>query len=325
LCQCSGAMEPQADRTWPTRLRSRLLFYCGAGATAAALSRSQTAYPATGFEVGPCTSPRAAGRITRKGHSTWHGWHWWHRKQQWPLQGYQARSWRPRGGRTTQLAFALQAFLEHIPERVVEFGPLGPFYFFCVYVLAECLAVPATPLTLSSGFLFGLPLGTALVLSAGTCAACIGFALSRTLLRPQISKMVASNTIFRNINLAVEREGFKIILLLRLSPMLPFSLSTYFFGLSNVRFTDFFAATFLGFMPGTFAFVYLATTARGYLGSAGAAGSSWYGFAAGLLVTAGMFKAASRLAQRAIDNAVAADKAEREAVQSTASTGGSDE
>lgn len=216
---------------------------------------------------------------------------------------------------------AVQAFLEHIPERVVQFGPLGPVYFFCVYVLAECMGVPATPLTLSSGFLFGLPLGSALVLSAGTCAACIGFALSRTLLRPQISRMAARNTIFRNINLAVEREGFKILLLLRLSPLLPFSLSTYFFGLCNVSFRDFFAATLIGFVPGTFAFVYMATTARGYLGSAGAAGYSWYGFAAALLVTLGMFKVASRLAQQAIDNAVAADKADREAMQSTAATG----
>jgi len=211
--------------------------------------------------------------------------------------------------------------MEHIPERVVQFGPLGPVYFFCVYVLAECMGIPATPLTLSSGLLFGLPLGAALVLSAGTLAACIGFALSRTLLRPQISKMAANSTVFKNVNLAIEREGFKIILLIRLSPLLPFSLCTYFLGLSNVSFIDFLAATFLGFMPGSFSLVYLATTARGYLGSAGSAGSSWYGCAAALLVTLIMFKVALRLAQRAIDNAVAADKADREAVQSIASMG----
>jgi len=210
--------------------------------------------------------------------------------------------------------------MEHIPERVVQFGPLGPVYFFCVYVLAECMGVPATPLTLSSGFLFGLPLGVALVLSAGTCAACIGFALSRTLLRPQISQMAANNATFKNINLAIEREGFKIIVLLRLSPLLPFSLCTYLLGLSNVSFIDFFCATFLVFIPGTLAFVYLATTARSTLGSTGAV-SSWYGFAAGLLVTVGIFKVAARVAQRAIDKAVAAEKADREAAQSTASTG----
>jgi len=273
-----------------------------AGATATALARSHSdhtfaADPATGFASGPCICSTAAGWMARRKRVGWH------QTQQWPLQGCRARSNRPRGGPTSLPAFAVQAFLEHIPERVVQFGPLGPVYFFCVYVLAECMAVPATPLTLSSGFLFGLPLGSAVVLSAGTCAACIGFALSRTLLRPQISQMAANNTIFKNINLAIEREGFKIIVLLRLSPLLPFSLCTYLLGLSNVSFIDFFTATLLGFMPGTFAFVYLATTARSYLGSAGAVGTSWYGFAAGLLVTLTMFKA------------------DREAAQSTASAG----
>lgn len=209
----------------------------------------------------------------------------------------------------------MQAFLEHIPERVVQFGPLGPVYFFCVYMLAECIAVPATPLSLMSGFLFGLPLGLALVLCAGTCAACIAFTLSRTLLRPQISKMAGNSKIFRNINLAVEREGFKIILLLRISPLVPFSLASYFFGLSNVSVRNFISATVLGFLPGTFAFVYLATTARGYLGHTSAVGSSWYGFAAAFLFTICMLKVASRFAQRAIDAAVAADKADREATK----------
>lgn len=203
---------------------------------------------------------------------------------------------------------SFQSVMDAVPQQVEELGPLGPVYFFCVYVLAECLALPATPLTLSAGYLFGLPLGCAVALAGGTVAAGIGFLLSRTLLRPQIEELAAGNENFQNINRAVEREGFKIILLLRLSPLLPFALSNYVYGLSNAGFLDFILATALGFAPGTCAYVYLATTARSVLGGTGE-GQPWYVYAVGIAVTIGLLKVVSDIAKQAVDDAIESDKA----------------
>jgi len=201
----------------------------------------------------------------------------------------------------------LQEMLDQVPAQVEAMGPYGPLYFFCIYVFAEVFALPATPLTLSAGYLFGLPMGCALALAAGTTAAGIAFTLSRTFLKEWVGKKAEENELFQNINKAVEREGFKIIFLLRLSPLLPFALSNYIYGLSNVSFIDFMAATALGFAPGTCGLVYFASTARTMFTEG--IGDNGYQVAAGVLITVAVLKIVADTASRVVEEAVAADKA----------------
>lgn len=224
---------------------------------------------------------------------------------------------RPSTGATGRAALPevlsyIQDTIQHVPDQVAEMGPMGIVYFFIIYVVAECLALPAAPLTLSSGYLFGLPVGSLTSVLAGTTAAAIGFTLSRTFLRPQISKMIEGNETFRDINKAVEREGFKIIFLLRLSPLLPFALSNYVYGLSSCSFGDFLLATGLGFAPGTIGLVYAATAARDVMSEGGS--QPWYVYAAGLVVTAGLLKVVSDVASQAVKEAVEEDKAEAQRI-----------
>lgn len=76
-----------------------------------------------------------------------------------------------------------QTFLASSVSKVDDLGPLGPFYFGALYVLAEVLIIPAIPLSTAAGFLFGVGGGTAVVLGSATIAAAISFQLGRTLLR----------------------------------------------------------------------------------------------------------------------------------------------
>eukprot|EP00953_Heterococcus_sp_UTEX-ZZ885_P016781 9414-Heterococcus_DN1.PRE.1 len=115
-------------------------------------------------------------------------------------------------------------------------GPMGYVYFGLLYVLAEILAIPAIPLTASSGYLFGMVGGCSVVLVSATVAAAISFLLGRTFLRKFVENMLGDNPRFRAIDAAIAKEGFKIILLLRLSPIFPFAISNYLYGLTSVPF-----------------------------------------------------------------------------------------
>lgn len=223
-----------------------------------------------------------------------------------PASGLRARARRGRHARQAlpEIVVSVQTFLEQVPEYVETLGPLGKVYFFGIFVACECLSLPAVPLMLSSGYIFGLQLGCVIAILALATAASISFFLARTVLRPQLMTIAAENETFQKINCAVEAEGFKIILLLRLAPLLPFALSNYAYGLSNVGFFDFFFATLFGVSPGTCAAVYLASAAR----AAGSGeGSPWYVYAGGIALTGVLLKTVSDIAQKAINDSQVVD------------------
>lgn len=126
-----------------------------------------------------------------------------------------------------------------------------------VDVLAEILAIPAVPiLTASSGYLFGLLPGTATCLLSAVIAASISFVIGRTCLRGYVESILADNPKFRAMDRAIDKGGFKLMFITRLSPLFPFALSNYLFGASSIQFPNYFFGTLFGFFPGTFAYVY---------------------------------------------------------------------
>eukprot|EP00933_Yihiella_yeosuensis_P025981 TRINITY_DN20168_c1_g1_i1.p1 TRINITY_DN20168_c1_g1~~TRINITY_DN20168_c1_g1_i1.p1 ORF type:complete len:317 (-),score=57.16 TRINITY_DN20168_c1_g1_i1:88-993(-) len=208
-----------------------------------------------------------------------------------------------------------QALLDQLPEYVQSMGPSGPILYWAVFVLFECLSLPASPLLLSSGYVFGLQFGIALSITALITAATISFALAKTILRPQLMKFAAGNETFQNINAAVKVEGFKIIFLLRLAPLLPFAISNYAYGLSEVGFVDYIVATALGCAPGTCAFVYFASAAKD-MGEGG--GSPWYVYAGGILATFVLLKVVADVAQKAVEDSVGKSDASSSMVKEVA-------
>jgi uncharacterized membrane protein YdjX (TVP38/TMEM64 family) len=189
--------------------------------------------------------------------------------------------------------------LQQAVDQIQAMGPMGYLYFFLLYVVAEVLIVPATPLTASSGYLFGLVGGVSIVLAAATVAAGVSFVLGRTLLKEPISKILEDNPRFKAVDGVLEREGFKIILLLRLSPLFPFAISNYLYGLTSVKFEEYIVATLLGFLPGTLLYVYSGMVGASLI-EGGTATPSWvYAIALGL--TAIVIKAIGQAATSAIE------------------------
>lgn len=185
--------------------------------------------------------------------------------------------------------------LETFVTNVESMGPTGVLYFGLMYTIAEVLAIPAMPLTASAGYLFGLTTGTAVVLMAASIAAAFSFVIGRTLLRTHVEAFLEDYPEFQKLDKAIGKEGFKLMLLLRLSPIFPFALSNYLYGASSVRFWPYFWGTMLGFTPGTLAYVY-----SGEVGNAltigGGDAQPWYVYAGGLLLLSGFLKIMSDVA-----------------------------
>ena len=191
--------------------------------------------------------------------------------------------------------------LEKVVQSVESMGPAGLAYFGVAYTIAEILAIPAIPLTASAGYLFGPVEGTMVVLFSASIAAAVSFLIGRTLLRDYVESVLEEYPKFAKIDRAIGKEGFKLMLLLRLSPIFPFALSNYLYGASSINFSSFFWGTLFGFAPGTLAYVY-----TGYVGKALTVGSGdgtypWFVYAGGLAVFAGILKVVADTATKIVE------------------------
>ncbi len=184
-------------------------------------------------------------------------------------------------------------------------GIQGALVFGLVYVVLVAALVPGSVLTLAAGYLYGPIWGTLLVSPASVLGAAMAFIVGRFLARDWLSARLASNERFKRVDAAIGKSGFRLVALLRLSPVFPFSLSNYALGLTQVRFRDYALASWAGMLPGTLMYVYLGSlvTEVGQLFSGERPDSGPWGnvlYSAGLLATVVVTVMVTRIAKRAL-------------------------
>ncbi|MEX0713750.1 MAG: TVP38/TMEM64 family protein [Pirellulales bacterium] len=202
----------------------------------------------------------------------------------------------------------LRAALVDIPEWAADLGPWGPVLLAAFYVPASLLFVPGSVVTLVGAFALGMWPALVAVSVGSTLGACASLLVSRYLLRDWLQQKLSHNHKFRVIDAAVAEQGFKIVLLVRLSPMLPYGPLNYAFGLTKVSFRDFALASWLGMLPGTVMYVYLGSAARQLsdITSGRVAHGPWQqaAFFTGLAAAVAVTVLVTRLARRALREAV---------------------
>ena len=154
-------------------------------------------------------------------------------------------------------------WLETFQEYVQGFGALGYVLYAAAYAVCVVFFVPASVLTLGAGAIYGLTVGVVVVLVGASVGATLSFLLARTLMRERVAEMTRDNAKFSALDRAIAKEGAKIVFLVRLAPIFPFTYINYAFGLTGIRTPGYVLATIIGMMPGTFAYVYLGTAAAG--------------------------------------------------------------
>lgn len=191
----------------------------------------------------------------------------------------------------------LNDWLQSFQQLVSELGAFGGVLYGVVYVLAALLFVPGSLLTLGAGLVFGIFWGTVIVSAASTAAATLAFLIARHSARERVARMARRYPKFRAIDRAIAEGGWRVVGLLRLSPVVPFSVSNYLYGLTSVRLGSYVLASWAGMLPATVLYV-----ALGAAGKAVGAGQSrrpaeWILLAAGLLATVAVTTLLTRTAR----------------------------
>jgi uncharacterized membrane protein YdjX (TVP38/TMEM64 family) len=188
-------------------------------------------------------------------------------------------------------------------------GPMAPFLLILIYVIACVLLIPGSLITLGAGFLFGLGEGYLVVAAGSVVGSSVAFILGRTLARDWIEKKVMKNAKFRAVDRAVGERGFYIVFLSRLSPVFPFTLLNYFYGVTSVSLRDYVIASWIGMIPGTLMYVYLGSLVKNLTELAAGGATEGHGsnifFWLGLVATVAVAVIVTRIARQALNEEIA--------------------
>jgi uncharacterized membrane protein YdjX (TVP38/TMEM64 family) len=156
----------------------------------------------------------------------------------------------------------VRQWLRNFNDWVDQMGTAGIFIFIGAYAVATVLMAPGSILTIGAGFAFGLWKGFVAVSAGATLGASLAFLVARFIAREKIEAIAQRNEKFQRIDNAIGEQGAKLVFLLRLSPVIPFNLSNYFYGLTGVKFWPYVLASWIGMIPGTLLYVYIGTAGK---------------------------------------------------------------
>ena len=183
-------------------------------------------------------------------------------------------------------------------------GALSGVILCLAWIPAAVLLVPGSILTLGTGFLFGGVWGLVVVSIGSTLGATAAFLVGRRLGRDWVRERIGGHERMRGVDGAIAREGLKVVLLLRLSPLIPYNALNYALSLTAVGLRDYVLGSWLGMLPGTVLYVALGAGARSLaaaLTGAGERPAAWLALAAaGIAATAAAVWLVARAARRAL-------------------------
>jgi uncharacterized membrane protein YdjX (TVP38/TMEM64 family) len=183
-------------------------------------------------------------------------------------------------------------------------GALSGVLLCLAWIPAAVLVIPGSVLTLGTGFLLGPGWGLLVVSIGSTLGATAAFLVGRKLGRDWVRGRIGGHQRLSGVDGAIEREGLKVVLLLRLSPLIPYNALNYALSLTGVGLRDYVIGSWLGMLPGTVLYVALGAGARSLAAAMTGGGErtgAWIALgAAGLVATAAAVWVVARAARRAL-------------------------
>lgn len=155
----------------------------------------------------------------------------------------------------------VEAWIGDFTRWIARLGKWGILAFGLIYVLGTLVLAPGSVMSITAGLAFGF-WGVPIALICATTGAALAFLIARYVAHDSISSALEDKPKFKAIARAIDEQGWKIVALVRLSPQVPFAMSNYFFGLTNVGFWPFVITTLAGVAPLTLVYVYVGAMGR---------------------------------------------------------------
>ena len=205
-------------------------------------------------------------------------------------------------------SFSITESLQNLLQWIQDLGTIGYLIFILVYMLSAVFLIPASILTLGAGVIFDVFQGSILVSIASMLGAILAFLIGRYFARKWVAQQIEKYPKFQAVDEAVAKEGWKIVGLTRLSPVFPFVVLNYAFGITQVSLKDYITASWIGMLPGTIMYVYLGSLI-GNIATLGAGGREkttleWALYIIGLLATVFVSVYVTKVAQNALKNQI---------------------
>ena len=185
-------------------------------------------------------------------------------------------------------------------EWVDSLGAWAPVAFCLLYAGATAGMLPGSLLTLAAGAKWGPVEGLVYAIIASNLGANTAFGIGRIAAREWVSRLVERRPAFAAVEKAVAEEGWKIVLLLRLSPVFPFNVLNYALSLTSIRWRAYAPATLLGMLPGTALFVSIGSAVEAVARPRERGLADWIVLGAGLAATVVVTVLVTRTARRAL-------------------------
>ncbi len=187
----------------------------------------------------------------------------------------------------------IRGWLVNAIAIVQGLGAIGALLFVLLYVVSTVLVLPGSVLTIAAGIIYGPYWAAGIVLVGSVTGASLAFLLARSWLHPWVQSRFGEGAAFRTIAARTQKDGAKLVFLLRLSPIVPFSILNYLLGLTSVTLGEFVLASAVGMTPGILLYTHVGSTlgslselTSGAAISGGATGIVfWFGLGATLLLT----------------------------------------
>lgn len=169
------------------------------------------------------------------------------------------------------------------------------------FLVAATGLLPASLLAIAAGAAFGLVPGCAISASGVLLGALASFAISRSMFRPLVARYLARSVRLDRFDRALARDSWRLVCIMRLSPVMPFAIASFTLGLSSIGFRAYCLGT-LASLPALFLYVYLGTLAKSGAAwlATGASAWEWAGAIAGGLATLAFCWRLAQIAKSAV-------------------------